>query len=62
MYKVAVLTISDKCSKKEREDKSGKVIQEIQAETNSTITIDEVDNVGLVDVFAVLTEFLGTFD
>ncbi len=31
----------------------GKVIQEIQAETNSTITIDEVDNVGLVDVFAV---------
>jgi polyribonucleotide nucleotidyltransferase len=31
----------------------GKVIQEIQAETNSTITIDEIDNVGLVDVFAV---------
>ncbi len=31
----------------------GKVIQEIQAETNCTITIDEVDNVGLVDVFAV---------
>ncbi|MCK5134419.1 MAG: polyribonucleotide nucleotidyltransferase [Bacteroidales bacterium] len=31
----------------------GKVIQEIQAETNSTITIDEVDNLGLVDVFAV---------
>jgi polyribonucleotide nucleotidyltransferase len=31
----------------------GKVIQEIQAETNSTITIDEVGNLGLVDVFAV---------
>jgi polyribonucleotide nucleotidyltransferase len=31
----------------------GKVIQEIQAETNSTITIEEIDNVGLVDVFAV---------
>jgi polyribonucleotide nucleotidyltransferase len=31
----------------------GKVIQEIQAQTNSTITIEEVDSVGLVDVFAV---------
>ncbi|MFO7671127.1 MAG: polyribonucleotide nucleotidyltransferase [Bacteroidales bacterium] len=31
----------------------GKVIQEIQAQTNSTITIEEVGNVGLVDVFAV---------
>jgi len=31
----------------------GKVIQEIQAETNSTITIEEIENVGLVDVFAV---------
>ena len=31
----------------------GKVIQEIQAETNSTITIEEIDNLGLVDVFAV---------
>jgi polyribonucleotide nucleotidyltransferase len=31
----------------------GKVIQEIQSETNSTITIEEVGNVGLVDVFAV---------
>ena len=30
----------------------GKVIQEIQAETNSTITIEEIENVGLVDVFA----------
>lgn len=28
-YKVAVLTISDRCSKGEREDKSGKIIQEI---------------------------------
>jgi polyribonucleotide nucleotidyltransferase len=31
----------------------GKVIQEIQAETNSTITIEEIENVGIVDVFAV---------
>ncbi len=31
----------------------GKVIQEIQAQTNSTITIEEIDNIGLVDVFAV---------
>ncbi len=31
----------------------GKVIQENQAETSSTITIEEIDNVGLVDVFAV---------
>jgi polyribonucleotide nucleotidyltransferase len=30
----------------------GKVIQEIQAETNSTITIEEIGNLGLVDVFA----------
>lgn len=29
IYKVAVLTISDKCSKGEREDESGKIIQEI---------------------------------
>ncbi len=31
----------------------GKVIQEIQKETNCTITIEENDNVGMVDVFAV---------
>ncbi len=29
MYKVAVLTISDKCSKGQREDESGKIIQEL---------------------------------
>lgn len=29
MYKVAVLTISDKCSKGQREDKSGKIAQEL---------------------------------
>lgn len=29
MYKVAVLTISDKCSKGKREDKSGKIVQEL---------------------------------
>jgi len=28
MYKVAVLTTSDKCSKGQREDKSGKIVQE----------------------------------
>lgn len=27
MYKVAILTISDKCSKGQREDKSGKIVQ-----------------------------------
>jgi polyribonucleotide nucleotidyltransferase len=31
----------------------GKVIQEIQATTGSTIVIEEVDNVGVVNVFAV---------
>ncbi len=29
IYTVAVLTISDKCSKGEREDKSGKIVQEV---------------------------------
>lgn len=29
MYKIAVLTVSDKCSKGQREDKSGKIIQEV---------------------------------
>jgi len=29
MYKVAVLTISDKCSQGKREDKSGKIVQEL---------------------------------
>lgn len=29
MYRVAVLTISDKCSKGQREDKSGKIVQDI---------------------------------
>jgi polyribonucleotide nucleotidyltransferase len=31
----------------------GKVIQEIQNETGATITIEEVDSIGIVDVFAV---------
>jgi polyribonucleotide nucleotidyltransferase len=34
----------------------GKVIQEIQSTTGSTIVIEEVDNVGVVDVFAVNKE------
>jgi polyribonucleotide nucleotidyltransferase len=34
----------------------GKVIQEIQATTGSTIVIEEIDNVGVVDVFAVNKE------
>jgi molybdenum cofactor synthesis domain-containing protein len=29
MYKVAILTISDRCSRGEREDKSGKIVQEL---------------------------------
>lgn len=29
IYKVAVLTISDKCSQGQREDKSGKIVQEL---------------------------------
>ena len=29
MYKVVVLTISDKCSQGQREDKSGKIVQEL---------------------------------
>jgi len=29
MYKIAVLTISDKCSKGQREDKSGKITEEL---------------------------------
>jgi len=29
VYKVVVLTISDKCSKGQREDKSGKIVQEL---------------------------------
>lgn len=29
MYKAAVLTISDKCSKGQREDKSGRIVQEL---------------------------------
>jgi polyribonucleotide nucleotidyltransferase len=30
----------------------GKIIQEIQAETGATITIEEVDNVGMVQIFS----------
>jgi polyribonucleotide nucleotidyltransferase len=34
----------------------GKIIQEIQAETDTTIVIEEVDNKGVVDVFALNKE------
>ncbi|HDR67942.1 MAG TPA: polyribonucleotide nucleotidyltransferase [Bacteroidaceae bacterium] len=34
----------------------GKVIQEIQNDTGTTITIEEVNNIGIVDVFAVNKE------
>ena len=42
MYKVAVLTISDKCSKGEREDKSGKVVEELAKKLPSEIVKYEV--------------------
>jgi molybdenum cofactor synthesis domain-containing protein len=35
MYKVAVLTVSDRCSQKERADESGKVIHQYIIEKNS---------------------------
>jgi len=42
MYKVAVLTISDKCSKGEREDKSGKIAQELIKQITAEIVKYEI--------------------
>lgn len=36
----------------------GKVVQGIQKETGATVTIDEVDSIGLVNIFAVNTDAL----
>ena len=41
---------------REKQKKLPAMIQEIQNETGATITIDEVDNIGIVDVFAVNKE------
>jgi len=42
MYKVAVLTISDKCSKGQREDKSGKIVQVLVANLPGEIVKYEI--------------------
>lgn len=42
MYRVAVLTISDRCSKGEREDKSGKITQELAKTLPAEISVYEV--------------------
>ncbi len=41
-YKVAVLTISDKCSKGQREDTSGKIVQELAKKLPGEIVVYEV--------------------
>ena len=42
VYRVAVLTISDKCSKGEREDESGKIIQDLAKDLPGEIVTYEV--------------------
>lgn len=42
MYKVAVLTISDKCSKGQREDTSGKIVQELAVKLPAEVIKYEV--------------------
>ncbi|MBU2102637.1 MAG: MogA/MoaB family molybdenum cofactor biosynthesis protein [Candidatus Omnitrophota bacterium] len=42
MYKVAVLTISDKCSLGQREDKSGKIVQELIGQLPAEIVRYEI--------------------
>ncbi|MFH1258934.1 MAG: MogA/MoaB family molybdenum cofactor biosynthesis protein [Elusimicrobiota bacterium] len=42
MYKVVVLTISDKCSQGQREDKSGKVVQELAQQLPAEVVKYEV--------------------
>lgn len=41
-YKVAVLTISDKCSKDQREDKSGKIVQELAKDIPGDVLVYEI--------------------
>lgn len=48
MYKVAVLTISDKCSKGEREDKSGKIVQELIKQVPAEIVKYEIIPMSLI--------------
>lgn len=42
MYKVAVLTVSDKCSQGQREDKSGKIVQEVAKQLPAEIVKYEI--------------------
>lgn len=42
MYRVAVLTISDKCSKGQREDKSGKIVQELAVKLPAEVVKYEI--------------------
>ena len=42
MYKVAVLTVSDKCSQGQREDKSGKIVQELAKQLPAEIVRYEI--------------------
>ena len=42
MYKVAVLTISDRCSKGQREDETGKVVRELIKKLPAEIIIYEI--------------------
>lgn len=42
MYKVAILTISDKCSRGQREDESGKVIQDLIKELPGEVVKYEI--------------------
>ncbi len=42
MYKVAVLTISDKCSKGQREDESGKIVRELAKNIPGDVLVYEI--------------------
>lgn len=44
MYRIAVLTISDKCSRGEREDRSGKVVQEMAG------------RLGMVEIYEIIPD------
>lgn len=54
MYKVAILTISDRCFKGEREDKSGKIIQELVKKLPAEVIKYEV----IPEEFATIKEKL----